>query len=71
MKEHVGFPLAVFLLVVEKGAFFHWGSGLDAMPGATMDVWANDIYEELRNARGSPKDPPGGRAAFTPAVLSL
>lgn len=57
MRRHIGFPLAVFLMVAEPGAYFHWGTGPDALPGPSMDVWRNDIYEELRRPLGKPLGP--------------
>ena len=57
MKQHIGFPLAVFLMVAEPGAYFHWGTGPDALPGPSMDIWRNDIYEELRRPLGKPLGP--------------
>ena len=57
MREHIQFPLAVFLMVAEPGAYFHWGSGPSANPGKTRQVWRNDIYEELRRPLGKPLGP--------------
>lgn len=57
MREHIQFPLAVFLMVVEPGAYFHWGSGPSANPGKTREVWRNDIYEELQRPLGKPLGP--------------
>jgi hypothetical protein len=57
MKEHIRFPLAVFLMVAEEGAFFHWGTGPNVLPGPTMDIWRNDIYDELRRPLGKPIGP--------------
>lgn len=57
MKQHIGFPLAVFLMIAEEGAYFHWGSGPNALPGRNMDVWRNDIYPELSRPLGKPLGP--------------
>lgn len=54
MKRHIQFPLAVFLMVAEKGAYFHWGNGPDTLPGPGMNIWRNDIYEELARPLGKP-----------------
>lgn len=57
MREHIRFPLAVFLMIAEEGAYFHWGTGPDALPGPAMDVWRNDIYQELSRPLGKPSGP--------------
>jgi len=57
MKENIHFPLAVFLMVAEPGAYFHWGTGPNVFPGSRRDVWRNDIYEELRRPLGRPLGP--------------
>jgi hypothetical protein len=61
MKQHITFPLAVFLMIAEEGAFFHWGTGPDALPGPRMDVWRNDIYDELSRPLGKPLGPASAR----------
>jgi hypothetical protein len=57
MQERIRFPLAVFLTIAEKGAFFHWGTGPDVLPGSRTDVWRNDIYPELSRPLGRPLAP--------------
>ncbi len=57
MREHIHFPLAVFLMVVEPGAYFHWGSGPSVNPGKTCQIWRNDIYEEMKRPLGKPLGP--------------
>lgn len=57
MKQNILFPLAVFLMIAEEGAYFHWGTGPNTMPGAHMDIWRNDIYPELSRPLGRPLGP--------------
>jgi len=57
MRQHIQFPLAVFLMVAEPGAFFHWGTGPNVFPGSRLDIWRNDIYDELRRPLGKPIGP--------------
>jgi hypothetical protein len=57
MKQHIRFPLAVFLMVAEPGAYFHYGTGPDVFPGPKMDIWRNDIYDELCRPLGKPIGP--------------
>lgn len=57
MKDHIRFPLAVFLMVVEDGAYFHWGTGPNVASGSGMDIWRDDIYEEMRRPLGKPLGP--------------
>lgn len=57
MKQNIQFPLAVFLVIAEEGAYFHWGSGPNTLAGANRDVWRNDIYPELSRPLGKPSGP--------------
>lgn len=57
MNEQIQFPLAVFLMVAEEGAYFHWGTGPNVASVPQMDVWRNDIYEEMRRPLGKPLGP--------------
>lgn len=57
MQRHIQFPLAVFLTIAEEGAYFHWGTGPNVLPGARTDVWRNDIYPELSRPLGRPLAP--------------
>lgn len=64
MKQKIHFPLGVFLCFAEPGAYFHFGSGPDALPGPNQDVWRNDIYPELSRPLGKPRGP-AKRDGFT------
>jgi hypothetical protein len=44
-------------MIAEEGAYFHWGTGPNALTGANMDVWRNDIYQELSRPLGKPLAP--------------
>lgn len=57
MKRDIRFPFAVFLMVAEEGAFFHWGTGPNVATTSEPDIWRNDIYEELRRPLGKPLAP--------------
>ncbi len=57
MQQHILFPLAVFLIIAEEGAYFHWGAGPNVLPGPRTDVWRNDIYPELSRPLGNPLAP--------------
>jgi hypothetical protein len=57
MQQHIRFPLAVFLVIAEEGAYFHWGTGPNVLPGSRTDVWRNDIYPELSRPLGRPLAP--------------
>jgi len=57
MKRQIRFPLAVFLMIAEEGAYFHWGTGPNTLAGRNMDVWRNDIYPELSRPLGKPLAP--------------
>ncbi len=54
MKQHISFALAVFLMIAEEGAYFHWGTGPNVLTGRNADVWRNDIYSDLSRPLGRP-----------------
>jgi hypothetical protein len=58
MKELIGFPLAIFLLVVERYSYFSYHYNVDAKPGGRNGRAAFDCrrFEELTRKLGQPKD---------------
>lgn len=50
MKDSIDYPLAVFLIVAERHAYFDWASGADAK----SEIWRNEHYPQLHRALGAP-----------------
>jgi len=57
MADHVDFPLAVFLIVAEKNAFFSYQLGVNALPSAE-NVWDTSYIPELNHPLGKPLGDP-------------
>ena len=57
MKKNLDYPLAIFLIIAEKNAFFSYQQGVNANPGAE-EVWDSTFIDELTRSLGEPLGDP-------------
>lgn len=56
-KEHVKFPLAVFLLIAEENAYFSYTTGVNAL-SSSSDLWDTSFIDEFHYFLGEPLNDP-------------
>lgn len=56
-KEHVYFPLAVFLMIAEENAYFSYTTGVNAL-STSADLWNTSFIEEFHYFLGEPLGDP-------------
>ncbi|GAA3651188.1 putative glycoside hydrolase [Flavivirga jejuensis] len=56
-KEHVKFPLAVFLIIVEEHAYFSYTTGVNAA-SSSSDLWNTSFIDEFHYFLGEPLGDP-------------
>ena len=57
MKKNIDYPLAIFLIIAEKNAFFSYQQSVNANPGAE-EVWDTTFIDELTRSLGKPLSDP-------------
>jgi len=57
MAKHVDFPLAIFLIIAEKNAFFSYQLGVNATPSAE-NIWDTSYIPEFNRPLGTPLGDP-------------
>ena len=56
-KEHVYFPLAVYLMIAEENAYFSYATGVNAISSSSV-LWNTSFIEEFDNFLGEPLGDP-------------
>lgn len=56
-KEHVYFPLAIFLIIAEENAYFSYTTGVNAL-SSSSDLWDTSFIDEFHYYLGAPLGAP-------------